>query len=183
MFLQLIIGPMFSGKTTELLKLIRRYQVVKEDKILVINHTMNYRYGTEKVVSHDMNRHEHTVALSRLEQVYDTVNLKLFDVVFIEELQFFPDAYDEVIKLVEKWGKHVIAAGLDGDFQRFPFGDVLKLIPVSDEVVRLTAICKKCGDGTAAPFTRRTCEETEQAMVGAGEHYEAVCRRHYLRPW
>jgi thymidine kinase len=74
----------------------------------------------------------------------------------------------------------VIAGGLDGDFRRAPFGDVLRLIPHAEKVVKLSALCKRCRDGTPANFTMRLTKDKSQTVVGSADVYEAVCRKHFL---
>ena len=76
--------------------------------------------------------------------------------------------------------KHVICAGLDGDFNRQPFGDVLRLIPHCDDIIKLKALCKRCGNGTPALFSKRIVNNSKTTLVGSNDCYEAVCRMHYL---
>jgi len=102
------------------------------------------------------------------------------EVIIIEELQFFTDAFDTIISWCDIHKKSVVAAGLDGDFMRNPFGDVLRLIPHAEKITKLTALCKKCGDGTCAPFTKRTTADTDTTIIGSDDVYEAVCRTHFL---
>ena len=92
----------------------------------------------------------------------------------------FDDAFDNIILWVDKLNKTVICAGLDGDFERNPFGDVLKLIPYADKVKKLTALCKKCNNGTPAIFSKRITNNNKQTIVGGADMYESVCRKHYL---
>jgi thymidine kinase len=103
------------------------------------------------------------------------------DVIIIEELQFFTDAYESIVKWCDINNKIVIAAGLDGDFLRNPFGDVLRLIPHAEKVTKLSALCKKCGDGTLAHFTKRITNDNQTTLVGSDDIYEAVCRKHFLK--
>jgi thymidine kinase len=86
------------------------------------------------------------------------------------------------MEMVEGQGKHVLVFGLDGDSERRPFGQVLDLIPLADKYAKLQAECRLCGDGTAALFTKRFSDATEQVSVGGQESYKAVCRKHYLEP-
>ena len=91
------------------------------------------------------------------------------------------DFQDELDEVVQKYNKKIIAAGLISDYLRQPFGDVIKLIPHAEEVIKLNALCKKCKDGTKASFTRRTTNDTNTVIVGSDTYYEAVCRKHYLK--
>ena len=102
------------------------------------------------------------------------------DVIFVEEIQFFPDAFENISHWVDKLGKTVIVTGLDGDSSRKPFGDVLRLIPIADKVRKLSALCKRCADGTPAHFSKRISSETQTTLIGSSDKYEAVCRKHYF---
>jgi thymidine kinase len=88
--------------------------------------------------------------------------------------------YNNIIEWCDIYNKTVICAGLDGDFQRNPFGDVLRLIPHADKVEKLSALCKRCGNGTSAHFTKKIIEDFNTKLVGSYGIYEAVCRTHFL---
>jgi thymidine kinase len=176
-YLELIIGPMFSGKSTELIKIIRRYNSINK-KILVLNHKINNRYNSSSITTHNKDCYNDCIILDNLSEI-NKIDLTNFDIVIIEELQFFTDAFENIINLVEKLNKTVICAGLDGDFKRNPFGDVLKLIPYSNKVTKLSALCKYCSDGSEAHFTQRKSFEIDQTIVGDTNIYEAVCRKHF----
>jgi thymidine kinase len=179
-YLKLIIGPMFAGKSTELLRIINMYKILNK-KILIINHNINKRYDqpNSSIVTHDRNKIDNCLAVTSLNEISDEF-IGLHDVIIIEELQFFEDAYINIVKMVDDFKKHVICAGLDGDFNRQPFGDVLRLIPHCDDIVKLKALCKKCGDGTPALFSKRIVNNDKTTLVGSNDCYEAVCRMHYL---
>ena len=98
--------------------------------------------------------------------------------ILVEESQFFPDLYDFVIYAVETDHKTVICVGLDGDSERKPFGDLLRLIPYSDSVKKLTASCHECGE--PALFTYRIPKVLEQIVIGADTLYKPLCRKHYV---
>jgi thymidine kinase len=175
--LELIIGPMFSGKSTELIKIIRRYNSINK-KILVINHKINNRYNSSSITTHNKDFYNDCMIFDNLSEI-NNVDLTNFDIIIIEELQFFTDAFKNITYLVDKLNKTVICAGLDGDFQRNPFGDVLKLIPHSNKITKLSALCKYCSDGSEAHFTQRRTQEVSQTVVGDNNLYEAVCRKHF----
>jgi thymidine kinase len=99
------------------------------------------------------------------------------NVIVVDEGQFFTDMRATVEKLLAM-GKTVIIGGLDGDFRQMPFGELFTLIPLADKVIKLSAICMICRDGTLAPFTKRIVTGTTQEMVGASDKYMAVCRKH-----
>ena len=178
-YLKLIIGPMFAGKSTELLRIINMYKILNK-KILIINHNINKRYDqpNSSIVTHDKNKIDNCLAITSLNEISDEF-IELHDVIIIEELQFFEDAYINIVKMVDNFKKHFICAGLDGDFNRQPFGDVLRLIPHCDDIVKLKALCKKCGDGTPALFSKRIVNNDKTTLVGSNDCYEAVCE-HYL---
>ena len=178
--LELIIGPMYAGKSTELIRIINRYKCLKKN-ILVINHSFNNRYNSSNLTTHNKEVIENCIIISKLEEIeinYKTL-FEEIDVIVIEELQFFEDAYFFITKWCDKNGKHLICAGLDGDFERKPFGDILKLIPHAEKIIKLTALCVKCGDGTPAIFSKRIIKNTDKTLVGSSEYYTACCRKHY----
>jgi len=180
-YLELIIGPMYAGKSTELLRIINRYKCLNK-KICVINHSFNNRYGSTGLTTHNRTTFDQCVIITKLAELDNDNNndaISGIDVIIIEELQFFEDAFEYVTKWCDS-GKIVICAGLDGDYLRNPFGDVLRLIPHADKVTKLNSLCKKCGDGTLAHFTKRIILSKETTLVGSDEMYEAVCRKHYL---
>ena len=177
-YLQLIIGPMYAGKSTELIRIINRYKCLNK-KIIVINHILNNRYGSCGLTTHNKDKIDCCIILETLNSLENEL-LENNDVIIIEELQFFSDAYETIIDWCDNKNKIVVGAGLDGDFLRNPFGDVLRLIPHANKVTKLSALCKKCGDGTLAHFTKRTTSNNETTLVGSDDIYEAVCRKHYL---
>ena len=143
--LELIIGNMFSGKSTELIRRINREKSINK-KILVINYADDNRYATNAIATHDQLK----VTSLKLKMLNDfNINfIPQYDSFFIDEGQFFPDLYDFVKRLVETFKKHVVVSGLDGDANRNTFGDMIKLIPICDTVDKLHAYCNKCNDGT-----------------------------------
>lgn len=178
-YLKLIIGPMFSGKSSELIKYIRRYNTINKN-ILIITHESDTRYETNAICTHDKIKID-CIAMDKLKPIWDLPNYLTTDIIFIEEAQFFDDLFDFVTKSIDDDKKSIIIAGLDGDFKRKKFGQILDLIPHADEVVKINALCRICNDGTVAPFTVRLDKKTKkQIKVGSDDMYEAVCRKHYL---
>ena len=175
MSLELVIGPMFSGKST---KLIRKIHLAKSinKKVLVIKPLIETRYGENKLSSHSL-QYELCQSSSTLQTFSN--DIMEYDVIVIDEGQFFPDLKQYVLLWVDKYGKDVIVGGLDGDSEKKPFGQILDLIPYSDKCKKLSALCKDCNDGTLAIFTRRNIKYEEQVKVGGSESYSAVCRKHY----
>jgi len=176
---------MFAGKSSALLSTIRRYEALGWN-IFVVTHATDVRYAdTPHIASHDKQTRPAHPCASLLPMLghCEYADSKL---VVIEEGQFFPDLVEFVTRVVDKDRKHCVVVGLDGDAKRRPFGQMLALIPLADKVEKLTAMCKRCGDGTAALFTAASSAEAEAAVaagavcVGAGERYTPLCRRHYL---
>ena len=182
-YLKLIIGPMFAGKSTELISCANRYEQIDKN-VMAINHVINNRYGSTKISTHDQKIYDKCFTISNLNDV-EIFHKDVFDnadIIIVEELQFFENAFAYIKKWVDEDDKIVIAAGLDGDSNREPFGDVLKLIPIADEVTKLSAFCKRCGDGTPAHFTKRIVKNKSKTLVGSDDIFEAVCRKHYHQP-
>lgn len=178
--LDLIIGCMFSSKSTEIIHRIRKHRVIG-NRLLIINHASDTRYissGDHYIVSHNRDR-EASIALETLSAMFDHPDYASADVVFVEEAQFFPDLYEAVFRAVEVDMKHLVVAGLDGDYRREPF-DTIRLIPLADRVDKLTALCAVCKDGTPGLFSKRLVEaaSSERVVIGGADAYIPVCRRH-----
>ena len=174
--LTIITGPMFSGKSTELIRVASRLRSIGK-KVLGVVHKIDDRYAEGGIITHNGAQwYENVVVAERLTDVM----VDGFDAIIVEELQFFKDAFDNIVRWIEEKGISVICAGLDGDFRREPFGDTLRLIPYADKVIKLNALCKSCGDGTAAHFSRRVIKSGDKVLVGGATVYEAVCRKHFL---
>jgi thymidine kinase len=191
-YLKLILGPMFSGKTSELIALYRRY-VRSGKNVMVINFVGDTRYSSTELSTHDKQM-IHCYMLKQLKEVYETKNYKdndgneqpildIFkksDIILINEGQFFDDIIDTVLEWVEDYNKKVYICGLDGDSNRNLFGKLFCLFPYADEVVKLNSICGSCKDGTAAPFTKRIVDKTNGAIIQIGsDEYIPVCRKCY----
>jgi thymidine kinase len=179
MSLELILGPMFAGKSSYILSSLRRYEAIGW-QVLCITSTLDTRYEENAIHSHNHERH---TAISTLEllPLRETNKYKEARLLIIEEAQFFPDLYSFVEGAVEQHGKDVIVVGLDGDSERRPFGKILNLIPLCDKVTKLTAMCKRCETPTDAIFTYRKNSDKSVISVGTEAEYEALCRTHYTR--
>ena len=179
MSLELILGPMFAGKSSYILSSLRRYEAIGW-QVLCITSTLDTRYEENAIHSHNHERH---TAISTLEllPLRETSKYKEARLLIIEEAQFFPDLYSFVEGAVEQHGKDVIVVGLDGDSERRPFGKILNLIPLCDKVTKLTAMCKRCETPTDAIFTYRKNSDKSVISVGTEAEYEALCRTHYTR--
>lgn len=181
MSLELILGPMFAGKSTELIRRIRRMRSVNKN-VFVINHVFNVRYSEQAAVTtHDSVGIRADLNTKNLLEAEAHPNFIDADIVVIEELQFFEDAGAIIPTWVDHLGKHVIASGLSGTAERTPMGDVQVLIPHADDISFLTALCPYCADGTSAPFSKRLVISESTVDVGGVDKYTATCRRHFLQ--
>jgi len=169
-YLELIIGPMFSGKTSKLLEIYKQC-IFCDIPILIVNHSMDTRYDETMLSSHDKIVAPCIRTLALID-VYD--QMKQADVILINEGQFFEDLYKVVVDLLKE-NKKVYVCGLDGDFERKKIGQILDLIPLCDKVTKLTSLCSICRDGTPGIFSMRLTDEKSQILVGV-DNYVPVCR-------
>jgi len=178
-YLKIILGCMFSGKTTELFREHRRYTSCGFE-CLLINHLSDKRYTIEeKTSSHD------GILINSInigDKLFDFFKkdsyLSRYQVIFINEGQFFEDLYKFVDYIVNKKNKKVYVCGLDGDFQRKKFGSLLDIIPLADDVIKIKAICSECKCKDAI-FTHRISQEKTQTIIGGSESYKPLCRNCY----
>src|SRR3954452_17994863 len=174
-FIEVVCGSMFSGKTEELLRRVKRAQIARQ-KVQVFKPTIDNRYSVDHVQSHDANR----VASRPVEKAKDI--LKYVEdntrVVGIDEAQFFDEGVVDVAQKLAYRGIHVIVAGLDMDFRGQPFGPMPKLLAIAEDVTKLSAVCVVCGN--PASRTQRIAGAPgatgDNVLVGAKELYEARCR-------
>lgn len=187
--ISLVIGPMFSGKTTEVVTRVRRYALAGKP-CLVVKYSRDERYAPGSVVaSHAEVRQDSTpessscaaIRVVAVERLADAAAAGLPEtVVGVDEGQFFPD----LVLCCEQWaaeGRHVIVAALDGDFRRRPFGQVCELVPLSESVVKLSGVCMRCRERASA-FSQRLSSSTAVVEIGACELYRSVCRGCFASP-
>lgn len=180
-YLELILGPMWSGKTSLLLNYYRQFCFCKLN-VCVINFKADERYSETMLSTHDKQMIPCIMGFSMKEIMCIPENNKKInesDVILINEGQFFDDIVQFTTQMVEEEHKKVYICGLDGDFKREKIGNLLNLIPLSDKVTKLRALCGKCKDGTHAPFSFRNSSSTEQVLIGADDIYVPLCRRCY----
>ena len=171
MSLKIIMGNMFSGKTTELIRRLKRYKVIGK-RILVLNSSLDTRSSDEVLKTHDNSKFE-CLKVSNLEDVdYSEV-----DIVAVDEAQFFSGLKPFVEKVLMD-NKTILLAGLDGDYKQENFGEIIDCIPLADKVFKITAMCMECMDGTHGPFTKRIVDYEGKNLIGGKEMYKAVCRKH-----
>jgi thymidine kinase len=196
-YLEIIMGPMFSGKTTALIAMY--YQCIyRGQSVFVINHSGDTRYSDKYLVSHN-SAHIPCVFSTSLSDIWSDIThpnyeeMRRADVILVNEAQFMPDIYKAVLSLIEIHKKHVYLYGLDGDFKRNPFiiddyvsqSDAhssakgwLHLIPHADHVQKLKANCKWCSN--SAIFSHRLSKEKNQVVIGV-DNYVPLCRNCYYK--
>ena len=177
-YISLIIGCMFAQKTTELLRRVRRYKSIGY-KVLIVNFIDDTRYGTECIASHDKEI-EKAICVKKLQDVNNMVRSGEYNVIAIDEGQFFIDLHEYVTQWADELSIHIVISGLDGTSDRTPFGDMLRLIPYAEEVERLSAFCSVCRDGTVAVFSKYFGTPKNEVAIGGADSYKPVCRNHYL---
>lgn len=169
---------MYSGKSTELFRRLSRFQAIGK-KVLVINSSDDTR--TDNSIKTHNNVKLDAIKLDKLIPIMNNKDYLNAEVIGIDEAQFFNDLY-KFITEVEKTDKIIIISGLDGDFQRKPFGQVLDIIPLCDSVIKLNSLCMIKKDGTPASFTKRINNNSDkQKLVGASESYISVSREGYFK--
>ncbi len=170
--LRLIIGPMFSGKTSRLIQILRHNRIAGIPTC-ILNHSEDTRYHSAKLSTHDKTMVDclRTTALRDVCLRQDV--LEQYTCFLVNEGQFFEDLLETVSELVCKHGKTVCVAGLDSDFEMQKFGQILDLIPICEDVEKLHAICSLCKG--RASFTKRLSQETCQKVIGS-TNYMPTCR-------
>lgn len=172
-WIEVITGSMFSGKTEELLRRMRRAQFAKQ-KVEIFKPAVDTRYSDDKVVSHDANAIQSAV-IDNAQQMLILAND--VDVVGIDEAQFFTDEIIETCEQLAESGVRVIVAGLDMDYKGKPFGPMPQLLARAEYVTKVHAICVRCG--SLAQFSHRTSAEEDTIILGETDRYEPLCRKCY----
>lgn len=179
MSLDILIGPMFAGKSSRILSIVSRYSALGTP-VLVVKHSSDVRYGTDSViVTHDANTTP-CMSVRDLDDIPLETLLK-YQVIIVDEAQFFPHLIPFVEHAVDTHKRNLYLVGLDGDSNRRKFGELLDCIPLADRVERITAFCQKCADGTPGLFSHRKSGITDkQVLIGAHNSYMTLCRECYL---
>ncbi|CAI2380828.1 unnamed protein product [Moneuplotes crassus] len=172
--ISLITGPMFAGKTTELLSRISTHKA-NGLKCLLIKYNKDERYGSDVVQTHDKVKMD-AISCNELAEV--SLNAEYYDVIGVDEGQFFEDIAEFSEKMANK-GKEVIIAALSGTFERKNFAKIPDLLPIAEEIVKLSADCSECPN--PASFTLRKSQSKETVLIGGSEVYKPVCRTCYLK--
>jgi len=172
--IEVICGSMFSGKTEELIRRIRRAEIAKQ-RVKVFKPKIDNRYSEFSIVSHN----ETSFPSEIIDNVEDILE-KSFDceVIGIDEAQFFENNLVEVCQALADAGKRVIVAGLDQDYKSKPFEPIPQLLAIAEYISKTLAVCVVCG--APANRTQRVSENSERVLVGGKNHYEARCRLHHI---
>jgi len=187
-YLEIILGSMYSGKTSRLVEIYKQCKFCSIP-VAVINHSIDDRYDNEMLSTHDKVKipcikteklfdiWADYISLEdnqNIPRINDKFKLGTSEVILINEGQFFSDL-EEFVRVLLKNGKKIYVCGLDGDFERKKFGQILDLIPLCDKVTKLTSLCSICKNGTAGIFSKRITLEKAQTVVGS-DNYIPVCR-------
>lgn len=172
--IEVVCGPMFSGKTEELIRRVKRAQIAKQ-RVQIFKPSLDVRYHETKIVSHSAQ----AIISEPVEKAVDIL-LRIKDttrVIAVDEIQFFDDNIVEIVSKLARRGYRVICAGLDLDYKGIPFGPMPMLLALADNVQKIQAICTVCG----APATRsqRLSDQTDTVLLGESDCYDARCRAHY----
>jgi thymidine kinase len=172
--LEVICGSMFSGKTEELIRRIRRAEIARQ-RVKVFKPKIDNRYSEFSIVSHSEQSYPSEVienAEEMLEKSFDA------EVIGIDEAQFFDNNLVQVCQSLADAGRRVIVAGLDQDYKAMPFEPMPQLLAVAEYITKTMAICVICG--APANRTQRVSKESDRVLVGGENHYEARCRLHHV---
>jgi thymidine kinase len=172
--IEVICGSMFSGKTEELIRRIRRAEIARQ-RVKVFKPKIDNRYSEFEIVSHNEQSYPSIVV-----EDADEILEKSFDVevIGIDEAQFFNNNLVEICQNMADSGKRVIVAGLDQDYRAMPFEPIPQLLSIAEYISKTHAVCVICG--APANRTQRNTESSDQILVGAKNHYEARCRLHHV---
>ncbi len=173
--IEVIAGSMFSGKTEELIRRLKRAKIARQ-KVEIFKPAIDTRYSVAEVVSHD----ENSILSTPVE---NSGNIMLLtgdvDVIGIDEAQFFDNGLIEVCVSLANMGIRVIIAGLDMDFKGKPFGPIPGLMAVADHITKVHAICMRCGD--VAQFSHRLSKAEKLVLLGEKDEYEPLCRSCFIK--
>tara|TARA_Y100000817_G_scaffold312389_1_gene306264 strand:+ start:443 stop:1006 length:564 start_codon:yes stop_codon:yes gene_type:complete len=176
-FLHIIIGPMFSGKSTKLINEINTLKMYKKN-ILIINSNKDSRVSSDYIKTHNDIKYK-AIKLNDLDDSKVVSIIQKYDTVCIDEAQFFSNLIAFVKKLL-KYNIHIIVTGLNGDTQQNKFGHIIDLMPLANKIDKLSGICTLCNDGTPGDFSilKKNMEKKSQILVGGDDMYQCVCRKH-----
>jgi thymidine kinase len=171
-WIEVICGPMFSGKSEELIRRLRRAEIARQ-RVQVFKPLVDDRFAADEIVSHSAMRIE-AERVAHARQILERLDART-QVVGIDEAQFFDERLVEVCERLANLGKRVVVAGLDQDFLGRPFEPIPQLLAKAEEITKTLAICVRCGN--PANFTQRIVDNEERIVVGGASAYEARCRQ------
>ena len=174
-WIEVICGPMFSGKTEELIRRLVRAQIAKQ-KVAIFKPSTDNRFEENYIVSHNQRKIK-SIQVKDTKIILDYLNKA--DVFGIDEAQFFDSSIIKICRQLANSGKRVVIAGLEKDYLANSFGSMSELLIDAEYITKVNAICMKCGD--PANFSHRISTEKKQVVVGEIDKYEALCRRCYLK--
>lgn len=178
--LEVVVGPMFSGKSEELIRRLKRARIAKQ-RVACFKPDIDLRYHRTHIASHSEQTHEAAVVTPNSERLREALfangQVHEAEVVGLDEVQFFDQGVIQLAIELVGMGKRVIMAGLDTTYANEPFGPVPNLMALADKVTKLNAVCMVCG--APAIHTQRLGNSTELVLVGAAGMYEARCRTHF----
>ncbi len=174
-WIEVITGSMFSGKTEELIRRLKRAKLANQ-KVKIFKHALDTRFSTNELVSHDDNSIPSISVSSAKEILAHTTDVA---VVGIDEGQFFAGDLIEICNFMANSGIRIIVAGLDMDYQGKPFGSIPSLMAVADIVTKLHAVCVRCGN--PALYSHRKIDVDDLVLLGAKNEYEPLCRGCYFK--
>ena len=174
-WIEVITGCMFSGKTEELIRRLRRAQIAKQ-KVKIFKPLIDTRYSESSIVSHN----DQSLPSIQIKDIKDVLKLSEdSQVIGIDEAQFFSDEIVDICNELADKGKRVIVVGLDQDYRGIPFEPMPRLLSIAEYITKSLAICVECGN--PADRTQRKTKSSERVIVGAADIYEARCRKcHYI---
>ncbi|HNR18459.1 MAG TPA: thymidine kinase [Bacteroidia bacterium] len=173
--IEVICGSMFSGKTEELIRRLKRARIARQ-KVEIFKPQIDQRYHETNIVSHDSNYIPSTPILTSSQILILSNDV---EVIGIDEAQFFDNELPNVCEKLANMGMRVIVAGLDMDFLGKPFGPIPHLMAIADYVTKVHAVCMECGD--LAHFSFRTVKDASLIVLGEKESYVPLCRSCYVR--
>jgi thymidine kinase len=171
-WIEVICGPMFSGKSEELIRRLRRAEIARQ-RVQIFKPALDLRYSDDHIVSHSELRIR-SMAVKDAAELESRLDLRT-EVIGIDEAQFLGPAIVEVVVRLADMGKRIVIAGLDTDYLGRPFHPMPELLAVADEITKTLAICMQCGN--PAKHTQRLVASEDLIVVGAAGMYEARCRR------
>lgn len=175
-WIEVVAGCMFSGKTEELIRRLRRAQIARQ-KVIIFKPRIDNRYSSNQIVSHNTQSLE-SIVIDKAEEIL--LHSKDAQVIGIDEVQFFDMSVVAVCNRLADEGKRVIVAGLDQDYRGLPFEPVPQLLAIAEYITKTLAICMVCGN--PADRTQRKIASADRVVVGAADSYEARCRKCHTIP-